>query len=144
MYRLCACSTHEICSLVLAPGKGSRSRWHLTFFRPTAWSVLEFYPSQVIHKELNWLLGYGFVSSWLGVCLLGITVEQCDSDMFTKNCASWMRTILQLIQVIECNNSNIGVSLVAYMGTPSPLPSTTHSPYPGFHYLCVYSRPLLL
>ncbi|XP_068685808.1 proline-, glutamic acid- and leucine-rich protein 1-like [Montipora foliosa] len=36
--------------------------------------------------------------SWLGLCLLGITIEQCDTDTFTKNCVSWLRTLLQLIQ----------------------------------------------
>ena len=42
-----------------------------------------------------------FYISWLGVCLLGLTVEQCDTDTFTKNCASWIRTILHIIQVIR-------------------------------------------
>ncbi|KAK2566628.1 hypothetical protein P5673_009275, partial [Acropora cervicornis] len=36
--------------------------------------------------------------SWIGVCLLGTTIDQCDTDTFTKNCVSWVRTILQLIQ----------------------------------------------
>ena len=43
-----------------------------------------------------------FFTSWLGVCLLGVTIEQCDTDTFTKHCASWLRTILQIIQVKKC------------------------------------------
>ncbi|KAL9965706.1 hypothetical protein ACROYT_G029546 [Oculina patagonica] len=36
--------------------------------------------------------------SWLGICLLGITVEQCDTETFRTNCSSWLRTVLQTIQ----------------------------------------------
>ncbi|RMX60876.1 hypothetical protein pdam_00003473 [Pocillopora damicornis] len=39
---------------------------------------------------------------WIGkvnsVCLLGITVEQCDTEAFRTNCSSWLRGLLQIIQ----------------------------------------------
>ncbi|CAH3023670.1 unnamed protein product [Porites evermanni] len=52
-----------------------------------------------VHTFLN-----SKTDSWLGVCLLGVTIEQCDTDTFTKHCASWLRTILQIIQTQERPN----------------------------------------
>jgi len=48
--------------------------------------------------KVNFLLN-SKTDSWLGICLLGITVEQCDTETFRTNCSSWLRTILNIIQV---------------------------------------------
>ena len=36
---------------------------------------------------------------WMGICLLGCLVEQCDTELFSENCLSWLKTLIQILQV---------------------------------------------
>jgi hypothetical protein len=57
-----------------------------------------------------------WVFRWMGICLLGCLVEQCQTELFNEHCLSWLKILVQILQVgMSENRTTMITKLITYI-----------------------------